>query len=65
MAVWGSSFGVAALLAPPFGTWTYQYLGPNALWTGCLIFGVVAAAGFMAIAPLVSRRVVSASSSPH
>ncbi len=55
-AVWGSSFGVATLLAPLFGTWTYQYLGATAVWVGCLIAGLVVAAGFLAMQPAVQRR---------
>ena len=63
-AVWGSSFGVAALFAPLLGTWTYQYLGPGALWTGCLVVGMVVAAGFLALAPSVRRRTHSPTTSP-
>ena len=55
-AVWGSSFGLAAMFAPLFGTWTYQYLGPGALWTACLVVGLVVAAGFLALEPSVRRR---------
>jgi hypothetical protein len=54
--VWGSSFGLAALFAPLFGTWTYQYLGPVTLWTACLLVGLLVAAGFVALGPPVRRR---------
>jgi MFS family permease len=55
-AVWGSSFGLATLFAPLFGTWTYQYLGPVTLWTACLVVGLLVAAGFVALGPPVRRR---------
>ncbi len=55
-AVWGSSFGVATLFAPLLGTWTYQYAGPAAVWTGCLLAGLVVGAGFLALQPAVRRR---------
>jgi MFS family permease len=55
-AVWGSSFGIAAFVAPPVGTWTYQYLGPAALWTACLVAGLAVAAGFVALGPAVAHR---------
>jgi MFS family permease len=55
-AVWGSSFGVATLFAPLLGTWTYQFAGPTAVWTGCLVAGLVVGAGFLAMQPSVHRR---------
>ena len=55
-AVWGTSFGISSLLAPAVGTTTYQFLGPDVLWAGCFIAGLVAAAGFLALAPAVRRR---------
>ncbi len=55
-AVWGTSFGVASLLAPAVGTTTYQYLGPDVLWAGCFVAGLVAAAGFLALGPAVRVR---------
>ena len=55
-AVWGTSFGVATLTAPLLGTRLYQYVGPTALWTACLLGGLLAAAGFVALQPSVHRR---------
>ncbi len=55
-AVWGSSFGVATLLAPLVGSWTYQYVSPRAVWLGCLVVGAASAAGAMALRPAVRRR---------
>ena len=55
-AVWGTSFGISSMLAPAIGTVTYQYLGPDVLWAGCLVVGVVTAAGFLALRPAIARR---------
>jgi MFS family permease len=55
-AVWGSSFGVATLIAPLLGSWTYQFVSPAAVWTGCLVGGLVSAAGALALRPAVRRR---------
>ena len=55
-AVWGSSFGVAALLAPALGTWAFQEGGPRVLWTGCVVVGLLVAAGYLALAPVARRR---------
>jgi MFS family permease len=55
-AVWGTSFGIAALLAPPLGTFTYQVVGPTALWAGCVVVGVLAALGYLALSPAAARR---------
>jgi MFS family permease len=59
-AVWGSSFGVAALVAPAVGTSVYQYVGPSALWTGCLVVAVAVTAGFVALAPAFRARTAAA-----
>ena len=55
-AVWGTSFGISSMLAPAIGTVTYQYLGPDVLWAGCFVAGVVTAAGFLALRPAIARR---------
>jgi MFS family permease len=59
-AVWGSSFGLATLVAPLVGTRVYQYVGPSALWVGCLVGGLAAAGGFLALRPSVHRRLGTA-----
>jgi MFS family permease len=58
-AVWGTSFGISSMLAPAIGTVTYQYLGPDVLWAGCFVVGLVTAAGFLALRPAIERRTVS------
>ena len=55
-AVWGTSFGISSLLAPAIGTSTYQYLGPDVLWGGCLVTGLVSGVGYLALRPAVQRR---------
>ena len=55
--VFGTSFGGALLVAPVVGTWVYQGLGADALWLGCLLVGLLVAAGFLALRPALERRV--------
>ena len=55
-AVWGSSFGLATMLAPLVGTRVYQYVGPAALWNGCLAVGLLTGLGFLVLQPTVRRR---------
>lgn len=55
-ALWGTSFGISSLLAPAIGTSTYQFLGPNVLWAGCFVTGLLGAAGYVALGPAVRRR---------
>jgi MFS family permease len=55
-AVWGTSFGISSLLAPAIGTSTYQYLGPDVLWAGCFVAGLIAAAGYLLLGPAIRRR---------
>jgi MFS family permease len=59
-AVWGSSFGLATLVAPLVGTRLYQYVGPSALWAACLLGGLGAAVGFVMLQPSVRRRLGAA-----
>ena len=59
-AVWGTSFGVATLTAPLLGTRLYQFVSPSALWTACLLGGLAAAVGFVALRPSVQRRLRTA-----
>jgi hypothetical protein len=47
-----------------FGTWTYQYAGATAVWTACLLLGLVVAAGFLAMQPAVHRRLGSVAPLP-
>ena len=56
LGVFGSSFGVAALLAPLLGTQTLDHLGQTALWGGCAVLGTASGVGLR----LVDRRTVSA-----
>ncbi|HEY5031277.1 MAG TPA: MFS transporter, partial [Actinomycetes bacterium] len=55
-AVWGTSFGISSLLAPAVGTSTYQFLGPDVLWAGCFVAGLIAAGGYLLLGPAIRRR---------
>ena len=41
------TYSLAFVLAPVLGTLVWSDIGPGALWGGCLVLGVVAAAGFL------------------
>jgi MFS family permease len=60
MGLFGASFGVAGLLAPLVGPRVYEYLGAGALWTGCAVLFLLAAAVNLAI-----RRTVLARRATH
>jgi MFS family permease len=55
MGLLNFSFAAAFVVAPLVGTWVYQGLGPRALWLGCGGVGVLAWAGFQALATAISR----------
>ena len=55
LGVFGSSYGVAALLAPLLGTQTLEHLGQTALWVGCAVLGTISGVGLRQ----VDRRVAS------
>jgi predicted MFS family arabinose efflux permease len=50
------AFGVARLVGPKLGTWTWEHRGPDTLWTACLALGVVVALGHAVAAPARRRR---------
>jgi hypothetical protein len=42
----GLSFALAMIVGPLVGSWVYNSAGPDLLWFGCGVLGVVLAAGF-------------------
>jgi MFS family permease len=54
--VLGTSFGVAALVAPLVGTATLEHFGGNVLWGGCLVVCVLAAGAVLTLSPSLARR---------
>ncbi|GAA2792504.1 MFS transporter [Crossiella cryophila] len=52
----GFGFSAAAFTGPLLGTWVYQHGGPAAAWFGCLVLGLLGAAGALAIGPAIRRR---------
>jgi hypothetical protein len=53
------AFGASQLVAPKLGTWTWENVGPDALWSACLVVGVVLAFGHLAAAPARRRRMAA------
>ena len=53
------SFGLALMLAPVVGTRVYEQLGPDVLWFGCGIVGVVLWIGFAALSTRLSRSTLA------
>ena len=45
------AFGAAAGLAPLVGTWTLVHFGSAVFWQGCVLCGLLAAAGYAAVVP--------------
>jgi MFS family permease len=54
------TFGAAQLIGPKVGMWTWQHVGPGALWAGCLGLGAVVAAGLSVTGPARRRRMAGA-----
>src|SRR4029077_286656 len=52
------NFSIAAsfVVAPLVGTWVYQNLGPRTLWLSGGVVGIVAWAGFQALAVRIGKR---------
>jgi MFS family permease len=58
--VFGAAWGLAFLTGPVLGGWVYQSWGPNALWTVCLIAGVLLFFGYLALGRVAQRRMTLA-----
>jgi MFS family permease len=56
---WGLSFGGAAVIGPIAGTQAYDHLGAGAVWGGCLVVGLAAAALTFSMRAAVARRTAS------
>lgn len=50
--VFGSAWGLSFFFGPLVGGWAYEHLGKNALWTACLVLGIIVSFGFI----LLSRK---------
>jgi predicted MFS family arabinose efflux permease len=55
MGLLNLAFASAFVVAPLVGTWVYQNLGPQRLWYGCGVVGVIVWAGFQAVAVRTAR----------
>jgi MFS family permease len=56
LGVFGSAFGLAALVSPLVGPSLFQAAGAPAVWTLCLVLFAVAAGGNLLLRPTVVRR---------
>jgi len=56
MGVFTVAFTTAMTVGPFIGTWAYQAYGPESLWYGCGVAGIVAWAGFHWLAPRMAPR---------
>jgi MFS family permease len=53
------AFGLARLVGPKLGTWTWEHEGPDILWASCLALGILVALGHAAAAPSRRRRLAA------
>lgn len=52
---WNMTHGVASCLGPLLGTWLLSDVGAGPLWLGCAVLGLVAALGYLGLAPALRR----------
>ncbi|HKE71506.1 MAG TPA: MFS transporter [Nocardioidaceae bacterium] len=57
--VMGVSFGASAFVAPLAGTWVFENLGENTLWTMCFLLQGLSAAAILALRPMIRTRQVA------
>ncbi len=53
------AWGIAQILAPKVGTYVWNHAGPSAVWTGCLVLGVIVAALYLVTARARARRLAA------
>ena len=56
LGVYNATWGLAAMLGPGLGGLVYGRLGPPVLWAACVLLGLLAALGFLALRPLLRAR---------
>ncbi len=54
--IFGSAWGLAYFLGPLAGGWVYEHMGSDALWTGCLLLGIVLGFCYLALGAPAKRR---------
>lgn len=54
--IFGSAWGLAYFLGPLAGGWVYEHMGSDALWTGCLLVGIILAFCYLALGAPAKRR---------
>ncbi len=54
MGLFSLAFAAATVIAPLAGTAVWERFGPDAVWHGCLLLGILAALGFLFLERLVS-----------
>jgi MFS family permease len=59
--IFGAAWGLAFFIGPLAGGWTYENLGSNVLWAGCLVLRLVLAACYMALSVPARRRMAQQS----
>jgi MFS family permease len=58
--IFGAAWGLAYFFGPITGGWVYEHLGANALWTGCLLTGIVIAFCYYALSAPAKRQMAEA-----
>lgn len=61
--IFGAAWGLSYFIGPLAGGWTYEHLGSNTLWLGCLVTGILIAFCYLALSAPAKRRMAGANSS--
>jgi MFS family permease len=54
--VYSAAWGLAFFIGPLLGGWTFQHLGPKALWGGCFGAGLLTALGYLLLSRSAERH---------
>ncbi|HEX5836275.1 MAG TPA: MFS transporter [Anaerolineales bacterium] len=60
--IFGAAWGLSYFIGPLAGGWVYEQLGSTALWTGCLILGLVLSLCYLALRVPARKRMLQGNS---
>jgi MFS family permease len=54
--IWGASWGLAFFIGPILGGYVFDHIGPDTLWAGTFVVGVIVALGYVGMSVPARRR---------
>jgi MFS family permease len=62
--VWGSSWGLSFFAGPVIGGFLFGHYGPQVLWAGAFVLGLILCVGYIALSVPAKRRAAAVAAAP-